>query len=100
LSARYVDRHDVHAFCERTRDAIELVEERAKVAATPGWVAERREYLDHARAQLRRAQRVLDELLECLEHTLAKDEAAQEEEARALLGDGDPLPAEPGRPGD
>ena len=91
MSTRYIDKHDVRAFCARAREMIDAAEERAVKAAGPGWLVERKEHAAHAAAFVERTERALRELLACLEHSLAADEAAQEAETRALLGEEDEL---------
>lgn len=91
MTLRYIDKHDVRAFCARAREMIDAAEERAVKAAGPGWLIERKENASHARAFAERSKGALDELLECLEHSLAADEKAQEAETRALLGEDDEL---------
>ncbi|MEM9070414.1 MAG: hypothetical protein AAGE52_18055 [Myxococcota bacterium] len=90
MSERYIDKHDVHAFCARAKEIVDRAEERAMKAVSPGWILERREYADHATAMLAQAKHTLDELERCLQHTLKMDEQAQEQEAKMLLGDADP----------
>lgn len=94
MSARYIDKHDVRAFCARTREVIDAIEERAVKATGPGWLLERKEHAGHARAFVQRAHDTLDELMECLAYSIAADEKVQEAETAALLGDEDPKPAD------
>ena len=89
MTPRYIDKHDVRAFCARAREMIDAAEERAIKAAGPGWLIERKEHASHAAAFASRSKGALDDLLACLEHSLAADEEAQEAETRALLGDDD-----------
>ena len=89
MSTRYIDKHDVHAFCARAREMVDAVEERAAKAAGPGWLVERKEHASHAGAFVERTKDALDELMACLDHSIAADEKAQEAETRALLGEDD-----------
>ncbi len=84
---RRIDHHDVRAFCARAAEAVESAREAAETAMAPGWIVERRERLERAAQRLARARRALDELEACLTFTLDEDEAAQKEEAEALLGE-------------
>ena len=87
---RYIDKHDVRAFCDRAREMLDAAEERASRATGPGWLLERKENADHAKAMVTRAKDTLDELMTCLQHSLDADEQAQEAETRLLLGDEEP----------
>ncbi len=84
---RRIDHHDVRAFCARAVEAVEAAREEAETSMAPGWIVERREHLERAAQRLTRARRALDELEACLTFTLNEDEAAQKEEAEALLGE-------------
>lgn len=90
---RRIDKHDVRAFCARAIEAIEDARDEAVSAMSGGWIVERRERAERAEARLRRAHEALEALRACMAHTLDEDEAAQQAEAEALLGDGDPQPA-------
>ncbi len=87
MSTRYIDKHDVRAFCARAREMVDFVEERGVKATGPGWLLERKEHAGHTRAFVKRAQSALDELMACLEYSIDADEKAQEAETRALLGE-------------
>lgn len=84
---RYVDAHDVRAYIARCKEAADEAELRALRAVSAGWILERREYLDHARAWLEKAHAALADLEASVAFTLDQDQAAQEAEAAALLGD-------------
>lgn len=84
---RPIDAHDVRAFVARAKEAADEAERRATKAVGDGWILERVEFGDHAGAWLARARAALDELEACMRHTLEQDQAAQEAEAAALLGD-------------
>lgn len=83
--SRVIDKHDVHAFCERAREAIGTLESAASAAAHTGWVAEAEDHELLAKHAYSRATGALGELLECLAYTLAEQAERESSAAESLL---------------